>query len=327
MLDLPVEGGVLRVRGAELACRHFGHGVPLLMLHGGAGPTPGAPYLEALAKHFEIILPTHPGFYGSPHQRHIASVDDLAYFYLDLIDDFALSELTVMGFSMGGWTKYAKHIEGAGADALELNIYFIPTDVSTPGSDVEKMYLDILHAVKSSVSIPVAVKVSPFFSNMANMAKRLDDTGANALVLFNRFYQPDVDIENLEVVPNILLSTPQAMRLPLRWTAILHGRVSCSLAVTSGIHTHEDVLKMIMVGSDVTMLCATLMKNGIKRVEEILEKMQEWMTGHGYYSVQQMKGCMSQRSCSHPDVYERAHYLKALEDYSKAIKIRSLSEL
>ena len=163
------------------------------------------------------------------------------------------------GSSTGGWTEYAKQIQKAGADALELNIYYIPTDMNLTGTEVELTYLEILKAVKAEVTIPVAVKLSPFFSNFANMAKRLDQAGADGLVLFNRFYQPDIELESLEVKPNILLSTPMAARLPLRWIALLHGRLQASLAATSGIHRASDALKMLMAGADVTMLCSTLL--------------------------------------------------------------------
>ena len=164
------------------------------------------------------------------------------------------------GSSVGGWTDYAKRIQQAGADALELNIYYIPTDMNLTSAQIEQTYLDILKAVKSAVTIPVAVKLSPFFTNFANMAKHLDQAGANGLVLFNRFYQPDIDLEALEVKPNILLSTPMAMRVPLRWIALLFGRLHASLAATSGIHRATDVLKMLMAGADVTMLCSTLIR-------------------------------------------------------------------
>ncbi len=233
---------------------------------------------------------------------------------------------SINGFSLGGWTKYAKYIEQAGADALELNIYFIPTDVNVSGSEIEEKYIEILKSVKASVSIPVAVKLSPFFSNMANMSKRLVDNGADGLVLFNRFYQPDIDLENLEILPNVLLSTPQALRLPLRWTAILYGRIACSLAVTSGIHKMEDVIKMLMVGSDVTMLCSTLLKNGIGRVSAILTDMEKWMVEHDYQSISQMKGSMSQKSCPNPELFERANYMKALENYGRMTRIKSIMD-
>ena len=168
------------------------------------------------------------------------------------------------GSSTGGWTDYARQIEQAGADALELNIYYIPTDFNLTGTEVELTYLEILKAVKSIVNIPVAVKLSPFFSNFANMAKKLENAGVDGLVLFNRFYQPDIELESLEVKPNILLSTPMAMRLPLRWIALLHGRLNASLAATSGIHRASDALKMLLAGADVTMLCSTILRHGIQ---------------------------------------------------------------
>lgn len=219
------------------------------------------------------------------------------------------------GYSDGGWTKYAKLLELAGADALELNIYFIPTDPEIGSAEVEEKYLNILKAVKKNVSIPVAVKIGPFFSSMANMAKRLDEAGADALVLFNRFYQPDIDLDTLEIVPNILLSTPQAMRLPLRWVAILHGRLKASLAATSGIHDATDVLKMLMAGADVTMLCSVLLKKGPGHVSRILKDMEQWMAEHEYDSVKQMRGSMSQKSCADPAAFERGHYVRALKTY------------
>ncbi|MGC8828460.1 MAG: dihydroorotate dehydrogenase-like protein [Verrucomicrobiia bacterium] len=216
------------------------------------------------------------------------------------------------GSTVGGWTDYARKMEEAGADAIELNIYYIPTDMNLPGAEIENNYIEILKSVKSVVNIPVAVKLSPFFSNMANMAKRLVDAGANGLVLFNRFYQPDIDLEQLEVVPNILLSTPMAMRLPLRWIAILYGRINASLAATSGIHRATDVIKMIMAGADVTMLCSVLMRHGIEQISVIEKEMIQWMEEHEYESVSQMKGSMSQKSCPDPSAFERAQYMRAL---------------
>ena len=220
------------------------------------------------------------------------------------------------GSSVGGWTEYAKKIEQAGADALELNIYYIPTDMNLSGEAVEDTYLNILRAVKSEVSIPVAVKLSPFFSNFANMAKRLDEAGANGLVLFNRFYQPDVELETLEVKPNILLSTPMAMRLPLRWVALLHGKLNASLAATSGIHRASDVLKMLMVGADVTMLCSTVIRHGIPQIGMMERDMVDWMEEHEYESVNQLKGSLSQKNCPEPAAFERAQYMKAITNFA-----------
>lgn len=217
------------------------------------------------------------------------------------------------GSTVGGWTKYAKQIEMAGADALECNIYFLPTDPDVPGVEIEQTYIEILKSVRSAVSIPVAVKLSPFFSNTANMARRLEDAGANGLVLFNRFYQPDIDLENLEITPNVLLSTPQALRLPLTWIGILYGRVRTSLAATSGVHGAQDVIKLLMVGADVTMLCSTLLRNGISHLRYIEQGLNEWMEEHEYESVEQMKGSMSQLRCSDPGSFERAQYMRAVK--------------
>jgi dihydroorotate dehydrogenase (fumarate) len=189
---------------------------------------------------------------------------------------------SINGSSVGGWTQYAKLVQQAGADALELNIYYIPTDLNLPGTAVEQTYLDILRAVKAKVTIPVAVKLSPFFTNFAHMAKQLTGAGADGLVLFNRFYQPDIDLETLEVKPNILLSTPMAMRVPLRWIAILYDRVRTSLAATSGIHRATDALKMLMAGADVTMLCSVLIRHGIRQISVIESEMVSWMEEHEY---------------------------------------------
>ena len=216
------------------------------------------------------------------------------------------------GCTPTGWTTFAKKIQQAGADALELNIYNIPTDANLAGSEVEKTYIDIVKAVKGDVTIPVAVKVSPFFSNFANMAKRLDDAGADGLVLFNRFYQPDIELESLEVKPNILYSTPMAMRLPLRWVALLHDRIGASLAATSGIHRGTDVLKCLMAGADATMLCSVLMRHGIDQLKVIQRDMTAWMQEHEYESVEQLKGSMSQQNCANPTAFERAQYMQAI---------------
>jgi len=217
------------------------------------------------------------------------------------------------GATVGGWTDYARQMEQAGADAIECNIYSIPTDMDVPGVEVEQTYLEILRTVKAAVKIPVTVKLSPFFSSMANMAKQLDQAGANGLVLFNRFYQPDIDIDELEIRPNVLLSTPQALRLPLTWIGILYGRVQASLAATSGVHGPEDVIKLLMVGADVTMLCSTLLRNGISHLRYIEQGLTDWMEKHEYESVTQMKGSMSQLRCPDPSAFERAQYMKAVK--------------
>jgi dihydroorotate dehydrogenase (fumarate) len=219
------------------------------------------------------------------------------------------------GSSIGGWIEHGRKIQQAGADALELNVYSIPTDLDRGCAEIEQVYLDILQAVKAVVSIPVALKMTPFFSNVANMAKRLDDAGANGLVLFNRFYQPDIDLETLEVRPNVNLSTPQALRLPMRWIAILYGKIKADLAATSGIHTALDVIKMLMVGADVTMLCSVLLQKGIGHIRHIETELCEWMEEHDYQDLRQMQGSMSQKYCSDPAAFERAQYMKAIISY------------
>lgn len=217
------------------------------------------------------------------------------------------------GTTVGGWTQYARQIQQAGADALECNIYYIPTDPNLSSTQVEQTYIEILASVKSAVTIPVAVKISPFFSNLANMAKRLDAAGASGLVLFNRFYQPDIDLEELEIRPNVLLSTPQALRLPLTWIGMLYGRVKASLAATSGIHEAQDVIKLLMVGANATMLCSSLLRNGINHIKTLEQGLKDWMEKHEYESVQQMQGSMSQLRCSDPGAFERAQYMRAVK--------------
>lgn len=216
------------------------------------------------------------------------------------------------GDSLGGWIDYASQIQQAGADALELNIYFIPTDLDTSSAEVEQTYLDILQAVRSAVTIPIAVKLSPFFSSTANMAKRLVAAGANGLVLFNRFYQPDINLESLEVQADVQLSGPDALRLPLTWIGLLYGRLAVDLAATSGIHKAEDVLKVTMAGAKVAMLCSLLLRHGIEHIRVIEEHLREWMTENEYESIQQMQGSLSQIHCPDPSAFERAQYVKTL---------------
>jgi dihydroorotate dehydrogenase (fumarate) len=217
------------------------------------------------------------------------------------------------GATLGGWTKFAAEIENAGADAIECNIYSIPTDASLTAADIEKNYLEIVQAVRETVRIPVAVKLSPFFSNLANMAQRLDRAGADALVLFNRFYQPDINLEELEIQPNVLLSTPQSLRLPLTWIGILFGKLKANLAATGGVHSAEDVVKLLMVGADVTMLCSSLMRHGVNHLRHVERELREWMEEHEYESVKQMQGSMSQQRCPDPGAFERAQYMRAVK--------------
>lgn len=219
------------------------------------------------------------------------------------------------GISSGGWTAYAKQIEEAGAAALELNIYYIPTDPSMTGVEVEDRYLEIVRAVRASVGIPLAVKIGPFFSSVAHMASKLEHAGARGLVLFNRFYQPDLDIEALEVTPHLVLSNSDELRLPLRWLAILSGRVDVDLAITSGVHSCEDVLKSVMAGANVTMMASELLQNGIERITEILGEVERWLVEHEYESLRQMHGSMSQRHVAEPSAFERANYMKVLQSW------------
>lgn len=219
------------------------------------------------------------------------------------------------GKSVGGWIDYAKKIEQAGADALELNIYFLASDPKKPGSEIEQDYLNIVKGVKMNVNIPIAVKMHPFFTSVSWMAEQLTNVGADGLVLFNRFYQPDINLETLEVEPNVLLSTPMAMRLPLRWIAMLYGRVNADLAATTGIYTETDVIKMIMAGAKVTQILACLLKFGIPHIKEILNQMVYWMEVNEYESLEQMRGSMSYKNVANPSQFERANYMKVLHSY------------
>ena len=219
------------------------------------------------------------------------------------------------GKSLGGWVEYAKKIEQAGADAMELNIYRLAADLNKSGAEVEQSYLDIVKAVRKEVSIPIAVKLGSFFSSISWMANQLDKAGANGLVLFNRFYQPDIDLEKLEVTPNVILSTPMSMRLPLRWIAILYGRINADLAATSGIYTEKDIIKMVMAGAKVTQMLSSLLKFGIGHIADVLTQMIYWMEVNEYESLEQMRGSMSYMNVPDPAQFERANYMKVLNSY------------
>lgn len=219
------------------------------------------------------------------------------------------------GVSTGGWIRYAREIEEAGADALELNIYFLPTSLEIEGREIEANYCDLVEAVKSKVRIPVAVKLAPYFTSMANVAARLDRAGADALVLFNRFYQPDFDLEALAVTPRLTLSTSDELRLRLHWVALLSRAVRCDLAITGGVHTPEDVLKGIMAGAQVVMLTSALLKHGIEYLREIESGVVEWMEKHEYESIRQMRGSMNAAAAAEPAAFERANYIKVLGSY------------
>jgi dihydroorotate dehydrogenase (fumarate) len=244
--------------------------------------------------------------------------------YLDLLQRTAEAvDIPVMGSLNGvtdsGWVDYARKMEQAGARGIELNVYFIPADPNLTGRKVEDTYLDILQAVKSSVQIPVAMKLSPFFSSMANMALQLDDAGADALVLFNRFYEPDFDLKTLDVEPSLELSTPCEIRLPLLWTAILYGRVRCSLAATRGVHSGIEVIKYLMAGADAVMTTSALLRHGIPFLGTLLEETERWMAQNAYASVGQMKGSMSQRSVADPNAFERANYIRVLKSFRNPV--------
>ncbi|HWG85659.1 MAG TPA: dihydroorotate dehydrogenase-like protein [Deinococcales bacterium] len=240
--------------------------------------------------------------------------------YLDLIRKAkAATNIPVVaslnGTTPGGWTNYAKEMEAAGADAIELNAYAIHADILRTGDDVEAAYMALLREVRHAVKVPVAMKLHPYFSSLANTAWQLSLAGANGLVLFNRFYQPDINLELLEVNPTLNLSTSADLRLPLRWTAILHGRVSADIAISGGVHNHHDVLKGLMAGARVTMMASELLAHGVNRIPEILEDMTLWMEGNGYASVKQMQGSMSQKNAEDPSAFERANYIKVLKSY------------
>lgn len=227
------------------------------------------------------------------------------------------------GVSTGWWIRYAKDIEQAGADALELNIYYLPTRLDESSVEVEALYLDALAQVKSVVNIPVAMKLSPYFSAMGNMAKRLVEAGADGLVMFNRFYQPDLDLEQLAVVPNLVLSSPTELRLPLRWIAILYGRLQADLALTSGVHNVNDVLKGIAAGASVTMLASELLRNGVGRLQVLRQGVEAWLEENEYESIAQLRGSLSQINCAEPAAFERANYMRVLSSYSDSYGLRT----
>jgi len=264
---------------------------------------------ESFAETFGGFLPEYEAYNTGPES------------YIELVRQ-ARAELKVPviaslnGFTTGGWVEYARRLGEAGASALELNIYFIAADMDETGSQVEQRYLDLVSAVREEIEIPLAVKVGPYFSSLANMARRLTEAGADGLVLFNRFYQPDIHLEDLEVVPDIHLSTSVELRLPLRWIAILKGRLETSLAATTGVHSGEDVLKLLLAGADVTMLASSLLRHGPEWTRSIEESVREWLETHEYDSVEQMKGSVSQASSPDPAAFERSNYMEALITYA-----------
>jgi dihydroorotate dehydrogenase (fumarate) len=219
------------------------------------------------------------------------------------------------GVSTGGWVDYARKIQDAGADALELNLYYLATDPDLTGSELEDSYTTLVRDVRKQVQIPLAVKLSPFYTSLPNFARRLVESGADGLVLFNRFYQPDFDLEELKVVPNLVLSSPHDMRLPLRWIAILYGRVQADYALTSGVHSAEDIVKAVMAGASVTMVASAFLQKGIDRAGAMLSELTMWMEENEYVSINQMKGSMSQQAVAEPAAFERANYMTVLSSY------------
>ncbi len=219
------------------------------------------------------------------------------------------------GVSKGGWTRYARYMQESGADAIELNLYYLSTDPDLGSAELEETYINLVSDVRSSISIPLAVKLSPFATSLPNLVKRFAGAGANGLVLFNRFYQPDFDLDNLEVVNNLSLSNSGDMRLPLRWISILYGKVDMDLALSSGVHTATDVIKAMMAGAKVAMMASELLKNGYARVADILSTLQSWMEDHEYHSIEQMQGSMSQKSIKEPAAFERANYMEELASF------------
>ncbi len=276
--------------------------------------------MEALALHHFIEQTTFVSAEATAYYPQTADYNRGPEGYLELIRKAKEAvQVPVIGslngVTPGGWVEYAGKIEQAGADAVELNVYFLPTRGDMDCNEVERLYLAVLKEVKSYVHIPVAVKLSPFFSAIPNMARQLDQAGANGLVLFNRFYQPDLNLEELTVEPNLLLSTSAELRLPLRWIAILYGHVEASMALTTGVHTPEDVVKAIMAGADVANVCSLLLHEGPGKVAELVQGLASWMEEHEYESIGQMKGALSQSHVAEPAAFERANYMKALTGY------------
>lgn len=265
-------------------------------------------YPEALS-----YLPEATGFSMGPEEylRHITRAKSTVA--IPII-------ASLNGSTMGGWLDYAGKMEDAGADAIEINLYTLPVDMERSSAEIEDTYLEIVRSVRAAVRIPVAVKLTPFFTNLARMAKRLDEAGANALVLFNRFFQPDIELESLEIQPFALYSMPIDAKLPLRWIAILYDRIGANLAATGGIHRGTDALKMLMAGADVTMVCSVLMRKGVEHIATMEKEMRTWMAEHEYESVEQLKGSVSQKNCPEPGAFERAAYIATIGSTKPELK-------
>lgn len=276
---------------------------------------------EAMALHMGLEWSTGSGEAPSGYLPEVDEYNTGPYQYLELVRS-ARRELSVPviaslnGTGAGGWTLYARVLADERVDALELNIYLIPTDPTESSSHVELRYLHLVEAVRQAVEVPLAVKIGPYFSSLASMARSLADAGADGLVLFNRFYQPDIDLETLSVSPNLILSTPAELRLVLRWMAILHGRVGCSLAATTGVHGPEEATKLVLAGADVTMMASALLLHGPERLTQTVTGLGAWLEERGYQSLEEAKGSLSQRAVADPSLFERANYMKTLVTYS-----------
>ncbi len=263
------------------------------------------------------------GFNPEAHDGYFPAMDDYntgADQYLDLLVA-AKRQLSIPviaslnGTSEGGWTHYADALEGEGADAVELNIYHLAADAGETAADVEHRYLRLVEQVRSEIAIPLAVKVGPYFSSPGNMARRLAEAGADGLVLFNRFYQPDIDLESFDVAPNLELSTPSDMRLVLRWIAILHGQIEADLAATSGVHDGHGAVKLLLAGANVVMMASALLRHGPSHLATVLADLGRWFDANGYESVTQARGSISQASVPDPTAFERANYVKTISSY------------
>jgi dihydroorotate dehydrogenase (fumarate) len=262
------------------------------------------------------LSPEARGFF--PEQQQYNTGPDR---YLKLISDAKVALrvpviASLNGHTPGGWTGIARQLEQAGADAIELNVYFLATNLDDSSAAVESRYIELVKSVVGNVKVPVAVKVAPYFSAMANMASRLAQAGAAGLVLFNRFLQPDIELEELQVAPHLVLSTSDELRLALRWIAILRGRVRTSLAATGGAHTPEDVLKLLLAGADCVMIASSLLRRGPAHIGALVRGVETWLAERDYESVEQMKGSLSQQACPDPDAFERANYMKALTSFT-----------
>lgn len=281
---------------------------------------------QLISDSIEIDERLNQGTYSYPESLtylpEIPFASDEAEQYLDLVrkSKEALSIPVIAslnGYTAGGWLRYAKEIEQAGADALELNVYYLATDPDERCESVEKRYLDMIGAVKAAVQIPLAVKVGPYFNAFAHIAQQMKNAGADAFVLFNRFYQPDLDVETLNVTPNLVLSTSEELRLRLHWVGILFGKLQVDLAITGGVHTHIDVLKSLMAGASVTQLASALLQKGIPLLTKILAELTDWMEAHEYHSIEQMRGSLSQNRVSDPTHFERVNYTRMISAYRR----------